>query len=158
MTGEVLNVLKDIGSIAGTIISCATILTVVIRPIRDAVVGFIDGRSGRQEIEKRLAATDEKIDQLCSKIDEHIKDSRARDEAIVRDLETLKDADGKMIGNTIKTIYNMYKDKKSIPEKEFEMIEKLYDVYANKLHQNGVIEKIHHEIAGDGSEWEIILD
>lgn len=45
-----------------------------------------------------------------------------------------------------------------MPEKEFEMMQKLYMTYSTVLHQNGIIEKIYNEVAGPESDWEIILE
>lgn len=151
MTGDVVNVIKDAGSIVGTILSCITLLTIIVKPVRNCVVRFVDRLSGRPDLEA-------KIDRLAESLQQHFEESREFNQAIVRDLDALKDSDGKILGNTIRGIYNTYKDTKQMPEKEFEMLQKLYATYSNVLHQNGVIEKIYNEITGPESDWEIILE
>lgn len=151
MTGDVINVIKDAGSIVGTILSCITLLTIIVKPVRNCVVRFVDRLSGRPDLEA-------KIDRLAESLQQHFEESREFNQAIVRDLDALKDSDGKILGNTIRGIYNTYKDTKQMPEKEFEMLQKLYATYSNVLHQNGVIEKIYNEITGPESDWEIILE
>ena len=151
MTGDVINVIKDAGSIVVTILSCITLLTIIVKPVRNCVVRFVDRLSGRPDLEA-------KIDRLAESLQQHFEESREFNQAIVRDLDALKDSDGKILGNTIRGIYNTYKDTKQMPEKEFEMLQKLYATYSNVLHQNGVIEKIYNEITGPESDWEIILE
>lgn len=151
MTGDVVNVIKDAGSIVGTILSSITLLTIVVKPVRNCVVHFVDRLSGRPDLEA-------KIDLLAESLQQHFEESREFNQAIVRDLDALKDSDGKILGNTIRSIYNTYKDTKQMPEKEFEMMQKLYMTYSTVLHQNGIIEKIYNEVAGPESDWEIILE
>lgn len=151
MTGDVVNVIKDAGSIVGTILSSITLLTIVVKPLRNYAVRLVDRLSGRTDLEA-------KIDQLAETLQKHFDESREFNQSIARDLDALKESDGKILGNTIRSIYNAYKDTKKMPEKEFEMLQKLYGTYSNVLHQNGVIEKIYNEITATDSEWEIILE
>lgn len=105
MTGDVINVIKDAGSIVGTILSCITLLTIIVKPVRNCVVRFVDRLSGRPDLEA-------KIDRLAESLQQHFEESREFNQAIVRDLDALKDSDGKILGNTIRGIYNTYKDTK----------------------------------------------
>lgn len=159
----IVETIKNIGSIAGTVISCVTLVTLIVKPIRNKVIEFIKKHSGSSESDEKVKELRESIDKLNSNmtiladgINEYMeKDAQAKKDIITR-LDTLEEGNCVMIGNHIRDIYIRYKESKHIPEKEFEAMSRLYKIYTEEYHGNGIIKRIYNEVTSD--EWHIDVE
>lgn len=131
-----IETIQNVGSVVGVILSCITLVTLIFKPLRTKFIEFIQNVSGSA-----------KIDKMTALIEKHIADDEVNNTVTQHGLATL-------IGNEIKNIYNRFKDDKKLPEREFEILDKLYDVYHDGLHANGVIEKIYNEM----KTWDIGIE
>lgn len=155
---ELIMVAKDIGSLVGTTLSCITLATVAIRPLRTGFVRMIERHSGHKEIS-------EQIQELSEKFEQHTIASEKRSEAlqesvrIVQEgLADVQEGNAAVIGDMIRQIYNEHRDSKTLSEREYTRLCHLYQIYHDKYHANGVIERLFNEMAGEGAEWEIVVN
>lgn len=152
MSPEILSIIKDVGSVVGVVLSCITLLTLAVKPLRTSVVRFVERISGSNETDRRLNEMTQSIQDMREALNHHITSSSAFHETIMEDIAALKEADAAELGNTIKHIYNKYKDAKALPEREYEVLLKLYHSYHDVLLGNGVVERMYTEIV---QEWTI---
>lgn len=148
-----INIIKDIAAVVGCISAVLALGMTLIKPMRVRFAAFIQNKAQTAEQQNQLDELRRQIEALADKVSNY-----TAQEVMFRDqiLESIKVLNGGMamsLGNIIRNIYNAYKAEKKIPEKEFEVMDAIYRVYADGLHKNGVIKRMHEEVA---DEWEII--
>jgi hypothetical protein len=144
--------IKNLSAVVGAILSCITLATLLIKPLRVTLVRWVERVSGSTETEKQLKAIMTEVQALQANLAQEQQVSKETTNQILHDLQDLKDANTSMLGNMIKQMYLSHQDTKRISEREFDVLTKLYRSYHNVLNGNGVIEHIYNEIE---TEWEI---
>lgn len=146
-----LEIVKTVGSVVGTVLSCITLLTIAVKPVRQWLANYIMKNSKTNETIDRIDDVEKELISLNDTLNKFI------DESIIYQ-NAIKSSNEAILGNMIKSIYNQFRDTKKIPEHEYQMIEKLYKPYHEVLKGNSVVEHIYNEITGENSEWEIIIE
>ena len=148
-----IDVAKTAAEVIGYITVIAGFATVIIKPLRVKVQNHIRKISKTDEQEKRLCGLSEKIDNLINVMTAYVSKNDEVHNIILESIQVLKEGSAVSLGNNIKEIYNLYKEEKCIPEKEFEIVERMYTVYHDGLCGNGTVEHIHTEM----KDWEVII-
>jgi hypothetical protein len=145
---------EDIAVVIGYVTTVTGFLALLIKPVREWFGNHIRKVSRTDDHEKRFDEVSAKIDDLIEVISSYISSNDDFKSVMMESIEILKDGSAITLGNAIKEIYNCYRDTKKIPEKEFEIVKRMYDIYFNELHNNSVIEYIHDEM----NTWEVVID
>ena len=150
---KLTDILKCAAEYIGYITAIIVFLTVTIKPLRTKVGNKIRKISKTDEQGKRVCDLSDKIDSLIDVMTEYVAKNDEVHDILLDSIKILQAGSAALLGNQIKEIYNQYKDEKRIPEKEFEIVEKMYAIYHGALNGNGVIERIYEEM----KTWEIIM-
>lgn len=142
-----------------TVVGCASVafgLTCSIsKTVRSRFTNLFCKKEAENERDMKFKKMSNKIDEMINMLSDYSKKSDETDQMILKSIESLKRGSAISLGDIIRRIYNTYKDEKKIPEKEYSVVEKAYDVYHNELGGNGTIEHIYNEIT---TTWEVIID
>lgn len=135
------NTAKNIGAIAGCVISCVTLLGLSIKPIRQKISKLIQNESHSGELE-------DKIDKIATLIEEHTKQDEEKQQAIANQNEAIKC----LLRDSITKIYYKNLPYKEIKAYELEDLAQLYKSYI-KLDGNSYVKTIYKQMTED---WKVI--
>lgn len=154
MTEYLIEHLRDIAAVVGYITAITVFVTSCFKPVRKRVGSLIRKVSRTDEQQAEIDSLHTKIDKLVDMMSEHVeKDGQFRN-SMSDSIDALKAGSAISLGNVIKDVYNHYEAEKQIPEKEYEIVDKAYTIYHDRLGGNGVIERIFKEM----KTWHIQLD
>lgn len=148
-----IETIKDIAAVVGCFSTVLALGTTLIKPIRVGFVNFIKSKAQTEEQQTQLDGLREQIEALAEKVSCYTSQEIMFRDEILESVKVLNNGMAMSLGNIIRNIYNHYKADEKIPEKEYEVMEAIYGVYSEGLHKNGVIKRMHEEIA---DKWEII--
>lgn len=148
-----IETIKDIAAVVGCASAVLALGMTLIKPMRIGFVNFIQSKAQTAEQQTQLDELRKQIEALAEKVSGYTAQEIIFRDEILESIKVLSSGMAMSLGNIIRNIYNTYKSEKKIPEKEFEVMDAIYKVYADGLHKNGVIKRMHEEVA---NEWEII--
>ena len=148
-----IETIKDIAAVVGCISAVLALGMTLIKPMRVRFAAFIQSKAQTAEQQNQLDELRRQIESLADKVSCYTSQELVFRDEILESIKVLNSGMAISLGNVIRNIYNHYKADEKIPEKEFEVMEAIYSVYAEGLHKNGVIKRMHEEIA---DKWEII--
>lgn len=126
--------ITTIGSYAGAVITLITLVTLIVKPIRQKFISWITENSHTDELMQ-------KIDALTEKVDKSIEQNNIMKE----ELDKQSNAQISTMRNTILHIFFQYKDSDSIPAVQYQSAEDMYAAY-HELGGNGTATHIMEEI------------
>lgn len=133
-----MEIIKDIAAIIGCILSFISLVTVCTKGGRAAVKRFFNNNT-KEIVEENAKQTNDIHD---------IKESLAQ---LATNFGSVQEVLEQQCRNTIKNIYYKYQHDKKIPLYERKTVDKTWDIYHNKFHQNSYVGLLYNEIC----KWEI---
>ena len=160
MIENVAVVAKDIAAVIGCASTVITLAVTTIKPLRKHITNMIREVSKTDVQQVQLNNLKDKIQEVLDLMNQHIEEDKTFNSQISESMKDLKDGSAISLGNIIKEIYNAHKTDKQIPEKEMEIVDKAYLIYHDRLHANGVIERIYLEMTNgiESGSWITIID
>lgn len=134
-----LEIIKTFGSAAGWIMSIIALITLILKPLRTKVIGFVVNHSN-------ATVTSNEIAEIRRIVEEQGQEQREF-------MTVYKDFAKSQLRNNIKNIYYKHRRDKKLPEYEFKVLVDSYDVY-ERLHGNTFIEKLYSIMMN----WEVLPD
>lgn len=120
---------KDVAAVVGLILSSSSLLALIIKPVRTAIINFIRNKAGKTETEQQLS-------EIREMLQKHIEDDqRFRDKMEVA-MEITTDFTERQCRNIIKNIFYKYKDGKVLPLYEKKTLKDMEDLYIRRMHKN----------------------
>lgn len=129
-----MDILTILGSLSGSIITIITLLTTLVKPLREKFVSLIVKSSGTDTLS-------EKIETLTKLLEETIKENETQKNELFKQSEALQSS----LRNEILCIYFNCRNKDEITSWERENVIHLFESY-KKLNGNSFIEKCVEEI------------
>lgn len=129
-----IDTVKDIAAVVGCILSLITLITLIVKPLREKFINWIKGKANTCELEG-------KIDNLAEMLKTHIEN----DEAKLLAAEMQNEATLCILRDRITTMYYKYTVAESIPTYAREDLTKLYKIY-HAMHGNSYIDIIYEEM------------
>lgn len=133
-----MDVVKDIGSILGYVLSFLTLITL----IKTKFLGVLDGRikkeSGSDDTKARIEKIEITLDQIA-------KNEKEFKEEVSESLHRQDEACKQMMANIIETTYFANRPQKKLNAIELKRVINAYAVY-HELHGNSYISEIYEEI------------
>lgn len=139
---DMIEVVKNVAAVVGCALSCISLLTLVCKPIRKAVIGFITSKSGRTEMEQQIGTIKEMLEA-------HLEADREKQIRAAADREALLC----LLRNSVTRIYYAYLPNKAIPAHEYKNMIFLSEAYEN-LGGNSYVTTI----VANMKEWETLPD
>lgn len=131
-----IEIIKNIAAVVGCITACITLLTLIIKPLRQKFVSAIADKAQKQTIEQ-------KIDLICGKVDTVIADNKAQQKEIKEIKEEIQNIKENVLDNEADRIRaelfdcgNRCRRGIRLHPEEFDHIKEIYRKYTNVLHQN----------------------
>lgn len=133
---------KNVAAIVGCVMSCISLVTLICKPLRNAVVKFVTRQSGKTEMQTQIC-------EIRDMLLEHLEADKLKQANAAQDREALLC----LLRNSITRIYYVYLPKKQIPAHEFKNMIFLADVY-KKLGGNSYVTTIVESM----KEWDVLPD
>lgn len=131
-----MEIFKNIATVVGCISTCITLLTLIIKPLRQRIIDAVVNKSQTESIVK-------KIDKMNEKIDTVIDDNKTQQEEIKKIKEEIKNVKENVLDNEADRIRaelfdcgNRCRRGIRLHPEEFNHIQEIYRKYTNVLHQN----------------------
>lgn len=150
---EIVELAKSLAAVIGCGTIIATLLIKLSKPIRNKVNKWIKSTSKTDEQQVKLDTLSSKIDELTNMLSVHITEDYKFKEIMLDSIEKLKSGSAIALGDVIRGIYCCYRDEEKIPEKEFQIVKKAYDLYHDDFGFNGPVEYMFNKI----KSWELII-
>lgn len=137
-----MELVKDVAAVIGLILSSSSLLTIVCKPLRRAVVGFVTRQSEKTEMQKQIS-------EIRDMLLEHLEADKLKQENAADDRGALLC----LLRNSVTRIYYIYLPKKQIPAHEYKNMIFLSEAYAN-LGGNSYVTTIVENM----KDWEVHPD
>ncbi len=129
-----MDIVKDLGSVIGLVLSCITLLTICCKPLRKRVADWIHKTAGTSENNQLMA-------ELRDMLQNHI----SLDEKKQEQMEAVKEAMVDILRDNINRIYFQYVDKKELPAYEKKSLVILFQQY-KKMGGNAYVHELYEEL------------
>ena len=136
---------KDIGSLLGLFLTCASAIGVVAKFQNKYYKRLFDEHS--EEIRKN----DEKQTEEIAEIKNTLNNLATKVDGLEKRSDVDEDFNAEICRNAIKDIYYKYNKTQKIPLYERKMADSLYKIYSEQFHQNSYGQLLYQEIC----KWEI---
>lgn len=120
-----IEVVKDVAAVVGCVLSCASLVTLIVKPIRKRVVAFISQSAKTDELERLSTKFDSFSAKMLDEIERVSKENQMQSEK----LDLCIGANQAALGNSIKHIYEKYRPEHQLPLHEKAAIVALHDSY-----------------------------
>lgn len=140
-----IETIKDIAAVIGCILSATTLITLVIKPIRQRFIGFIRSKTNAPENERQIS-------ELKQMLEAHITSDAEFKQALLSDLDLQKEFAKMELRNMIKNIYYRYCEEEALPEYELKTLMLAYEMYHDRYGGNSFVTKLY----GIMMEWDVI--
>lgn len=124
-----MELIKDVAAIIGCTLSGVSLLTVICKPLRKAVIGFVQRASSKNEVEAQLQ-------EIRAMLVAQQEADRAFREKMEQSMEITLDFTEKQCRRTIKDIFEAYKDTQILPVSEKKVLLDMDELYLGKLRKN----------------------
>ena len=142
---DFFEVVKDIGSLLGLFLTCASAIGVVAKFQNKYYKRLFDEHS--EEIRKN----DEKQTEEIAEIKNTLNNLATKVDGLEKRSDVDEDFNAEICRNAIKDIYYKYNKTQKIPLYERKMADSLYKIYSEQFHQNSYGQLLYQEIC----KWEI---
>lgn len=122
---QFLELVKNVAAIVGCISACIGLITLICKPLRKRLVGFVQRHAGSSEISEIKTMLQQKID-----------DDKVRDDEIKEALAITTEFTEKQCRNIIKNIFYHYKENKTLPLYERKTLMDIEELYIDRMHKN----------------------
>lgn len=139
-----IEILKFIGSAFGYILSAITLITLIVKSVKNKAGNFIRKASGSKRNKN-------KIDDLEKLINRQIEESKNFHTLLMEMLEKQAKASKQILANVIESTYHEKKHVKQLDELELKRIINSYAIYHNEFNGNSYITEIYNEMI---EHWE----
>ena len=136
---------KNIGSLLGLFLTCASAIGVVAKFQNKYYKRLFDEHS--EEIRKN----DEKQTEEIAEIKDTLNNLATKVDGLEKSSDVVEDFNAEICRNAIKDIYYKYNKTQKIPLYERKMADSLYKIYSEQFHQNSYGQLLYQEIC----KWEI---
>lgn len=131
-----MEIVKNIAAVVGCITACISLLTLLVKPLRQRVVNTIADKAQKQSIEKKL-------DAISSKVDTVIDDNKSQQDEIKKIQNEITHIKENVLENEADRIRaelfdcgNRCRRGIRLHPEEFEHIKDIFRKYTDVLHQN----------------------
>lgn len=142
---DFFDVVKDIGSLLGVILSVVSVIGIVTKFQNKHFKKLFDEHS--EEIRK----SDEKQTKEITEIKGTLNNLTTKIDNLQERFDIVEDFNAEICRNSIKNIYYQYNKIQKIPLYERKMADSLYKIYSEQFHQNSYGRLLYQEIC----KWEI---
>ena len=142
---DFFEVVKDIGSLLGLFLTCASAIGVVAKFQNKYYKRLFDEHS--EEIRKN----DEKQTEEIAEIKNTLNNLAIKVDCLEKRSDVDEDFNAEICRNAIKDIYYKYNKTQKIPLYERKMADSLYKIYSEQFHRNSYGQLLYQEIC----KWEI---
>lgn len=142
---DFFDVVKDIGSLLGVILSVVSVIGIVIKFQNKHFKKLFDQHS--EEIRK----SDEKQTREITEIKGTLDNLTTKVDSLQECFDIIENFNAEICRNSIKNIYYQYNKIQKIPLYERKMADSLYKIYSEQFHQNSYGRLLYQEIC----KWEI---
>lgn len=142
---DFFDVVKDIGSLLGVILSVVSVIGIVTKFQNKHFKKLFDQHS--EEIRK----SDEKQTKEITEIKGTLDNLTTKVDSLQERFDVVEDFNAEICRNSIKNIYYQYNKIQKIPLYERKMADSLYKIYSEQFHQNSYGRLLYQEIC----KWEI---
>lgn len=142
---DFFDVVKDIGSLLGVILSVVSVIGIVIKFQNKHFKKLFDEHS--EEIRK----SNEKQTKEITEIKGTLNNLITKVDSLQERFDVVEDFNAEICRNSIKNIYYQYNKIQKIPLYERKMADSLYKIYSEQFHQNSYGRLLYQEIC----KWEI---
>ena len=142
---DFFEVVKDIGSLLGLFLTCASAIGVVAKFQNKYYKRLFDEHS--EEIRKN----DEKQTEEIAEIKNTLNNLATKVDGLEKRSDVDEDFNAEICRSAIKDIYYRYNKTQKIPLYERKMADSLYKIYSEQFHQNSYGQLLYQEIC----KWEI---
>lgn len=142
---DFFDVVKDIGSLLGVILSVVSVIGIVTKFQNKHFKKLFDEHS--EEIRK----SDEKQTKEITEIKGTLNNLTTKVDSLQERFDIIEDFNAEICRNSIKNIYYQYNKIQKIPLYERKMADSLYKIYSEQFHQNSYGRLLYQEIC----KWEI---
>ena len=134
-----MEIITNIGAVIGVVLSCITLITLLCKPLRNKIAGWIRKTS---HMEETRAAVDE--------VRAMMQQLMAAEESKQAMLRLFKESQLSLLRDSITDLYFKYLPKKEVPTYERKDMVKLFESY-RKLGGNSYVQTIYEEFM----EWPV---
>ena len=134
-----MGIITNIGAVIGVVLSCITLITLLCKPLRNKIAGWIRKTS---HMEETRAAVDE--------VRAMMQQLMAAGESKQAMLRLFKESQLSLLSDSITDLYFKYLPKKEVPTYERKDMVKLFESY-RKLGGNSYVQTIYEEFM----EWPV---
>ena len=134
-----MGIITNIGAVIGVVLSCITLITLLCKPLRNKIAGWIRKTS---HMEETRAAVDE--------VRAMMQQLMAAEESKQAMLQLFKESQLSLLRDSITDLYFKYLPKKEVPTYERKDMVKLFESY-RKLGGNSYVQTIYEEFM----EWPV---
>lgn len=142
---DFFDVVKDIGSLLGVILSVVSVIGIVTKFQNKHFKKLFDEHS--EEIRK----SDEKQTKEITEIKGTLNNLTTKVDSLQERFDIVENFNAEICRNSIKNIYYQYNKIQKIPLYERKMADSLYKIYSEQFHQNSYGRLLYQEIC----KWEI---
>lgn len=165
MWKQILDVVKDVGTIVGVLVTLFGVLTGIFKPFRQRLVAWIRKVVNADEQEQKhsddFKLIQSQIAELKATIGDWTKSQSEHNDKVDRKLDALSAQYEQIqhgsyytLGNVIREVYHDNKEHRRLSEHDYDLCKKVYSLYHDEWHQNGPIEAMWSEM----QDWEIIYN
>ena len=134
-----MGIITNIGAVIGVVLSCITLITLLCKPLRNKIAGWIRKTSHMEETRAAADAARAMMQQLM-----------AAEESKQAMLRLFKESQLSLLRDSITDLYFKYLPKKEVPTYERKDMVKLFESY-RKLGGNSYVQTIYEEFM----EWPV---
>ena len=139
-----MEIIKDIAAIIGVILSAASLLALLSKTIRGAIVKLFKKYSNDDDVKKSIA-------EIKTMLEEHIEEEKEAKEKVVQANEISMEFIKTQCRNIIKSIFYKYNDVKVLPLYEKKTLMNVEDLYVKRLNGNSFAALLIEEM----SHWDV---
>ena len=120
---------KNVAAVVGCVLSCTSLLALIIKPVRKGVIDFIRNKAGRTETETQLS-------EILEMLQKHIEEDKLFRDKMECAMEITTDFTERQCRNIIKNIFYKYKDEKVLPLYEKKTLKDMEELYIKRMRKN----------------------
>lgn len=129
-----IEIIKNTAAVVGCISACTGLLVSIVRPIRRALIRWIQAKSNTGGTDARIAGLEGAMNRLADAMEEMQSHDRMQREALLC-----------ILRSTITLMYYKYTRRNSLPNYERENLVKIYGCY-HAMHGNSYVDLIYEEL------------
>lgn len=154
-----IEVLKDIGSVVGILVTLFGVITGIFKPIRRRFIAWMRKVVSTDEQDSEIKKTHNGIQSLTQVVNDWVDQQKEHNAGVDKRLDELVEQNVQLrhanyytLGNVIREVYHENKAAKRLSEHDYDLCDKVYKLYHDEWHQNGPIQAMWDEM----KTWEKI--